>query len=205
MNKHVRFISGVGLAVALSACDREPVIPMEPIGVETGTRQPVQEDVLGANQVAPVTAQRREAEVEFRTSAGVKLEGDAEFIETNEGLRVELEVSDAPRGAKSILVHESGDCSLIGTGKDSESPRAPRIVGVQEATDLGNLGSLLVDADGDGKFEVLVPKANLIPGDQRSFLGKALVLVEAHDPKTDPKAKHAMGEAIACGVIQPES
>lgn len=205
MNKHALFLSGVGLALAVAACEREPVIPMEPIGVETGTRQPVQEDVLGANQVTPVTAQRREAEVEFRTAAGLKLEGDAEFVETNEGLRVQLEVSDAPRGAKSILVHEGGDCSLIGTSKDSESPRAPRIVAAREAADLGNLGSLQVDEGGDGKFQVLVPKANLIPGDQRSFLGKALVLVEAHDPKTDPKAKHALGEAIACGVIQPES
>ncbi|MGE0326225.1 MAG: superoxide dismutase family protein [Polyangiaceae bacterium] len=156
-----------------------------------------------ASAAAPADGDAREAEAEFASVPKMKLSGDAELKETADGVRIEISVEDAPKGKKAVHIHEKDDCSDI-AGKSMGAHFSPdgNKHGLPSASEhhLGDLGNLEVDEDGDGTLTIVVPKANLKPGDARSFIGKAIVIHEGED-HGDGESGNA-GKPIACAPIK---
>lgn len=129
------------------------------------------------------------------------LDGKVELEEVDNGVRVEVNVDDAPPGKKGIHIHEKGDCSdipalsmrehLHGDGHEHGLPGSPK-------KHVGDLGNIQIAPDGKGSLEITAPGANLRPNDPKSFLGRAIVIHAGEDTGKDPG-----GAPIACGVIKP--
>jgi Cu-Zn family superoxide dismutase len=144
----------------------------------------------------------KEAKAEFKTVKGMKLSGEAKFEQVPGGLRITVEVDDAPPGMKGVHIHQKGDCSDI-EGKSMGEHFAPmsKKHGLPSASEhhLGDLGNIQIEKDGEGKLEITVMGANLEKGDPMSFLGKAIVIHQGRDVGTQPSG--GSGKPLACGVI----
>jgi Cu-Zn family superoxide dismutase len=158
-----------------------------------------------APEMSPVGHALLKAEADLKAAPGAKIDGEAKFEEVPEGVRVVVEVENAPPGRKGVHIHEKGDCSDI-KGMSMGQHLAPmgESHGLPGAAQhhLGDLGNITIAKDGKGKLEIVAPKANLKPGDKLSFLGKAIVVHAGEDTGTGTSGNS--GEPIACGVIQRE-
>lgn len=146
-----------------------------------------------------------EADAEFQAAPGTKITGEAEFTELATGVRIEVEVENAPVGEKGIHIHEKGDCSDIPNKSmgDHFAPKGAKhgLPGAPERH-LGDLGNITIDSEGKGKLDITVPGANLKPNDAMSFLGKALVLHESNDKGTGEAGD--AGKPVACALIKAD-
>ena len=177
--------------------------PDEPAGDPPTVKAMPRADDASA-PVVPTRGMRAEAELE--AADGQKIEGEAEFYDTGTGVRVVAEIEDAKPGLHGIHVHERGDCSNI-KGKSMGGHFAPEghdhaLPAEATARHLGDLGNIEVTEDGEGRLEVTVPRANLKPGDAKSFLGKALVIHMGKDSGKSKQPSGDSGDPIACGVIE---
>lgn len=190
-----RFAASAGLLILVSACAESvpPASPESPGGTEQGGEQPGQQET-------------RKAEAKLQSPPGMKLAGDAKFVEENGAVKITVDVEDAPSGYKGIHIHEKGDCSDP-KGKSMGEHFAPGqhnhgIPGKQAEHHLGDLGNIMINADGKGHLEFTVPEANLKPGDPMSFLGRAVIIHEGEDKGVQPSGE--AGDPIACGRIDPK-
>src|SRR5690606_40149385 len=134
---------------------------------------------------APAKAPKRlAAEADCRTNTGSDLEGEAHFEETPEGVRVVVDVEKAPPGKLGVHIHRFGDCSDI-AGQSMGSHFAPRKhphgLPPQTERHLGDLGNIEIGKDGTGRLEIVIPEANLRPGDTLSFVNRAIVIHQGED------------------------
>jgi len=147
---------------------------------------------------------RQEAEATFVAAPGVAFKGDAELKEVAGGVEIEVDVDQGPAGRKGIHIHQKGDCSDV-PGKsmgEHYTAMGEDHHGLPTAQEhhLGDLGNIQIQGDGEGKLKIVVPGANLIPGKERSFVGKAIVVHETTDVGTQPSGQS--GKPIACAVIR---
>lgn len=193
------------LCLATFACERDPVVPQESPTTVAPPATPLDPTQRAERPDEPKRQEKREAEAEFKATSGLSLKGEAEFKETPEGVRIEVEVKDAPIGMKGIHIHEKGDCSNI-PGKSMGEHFAPTDkdhgLPAADKKHLGDLGNIEVNDKGEGKLEIVVAKANLIPGDPLSFLGKSIVIHTAEDVGTGESGQS--GQPIACAVINKD-
>lgn len=63
---------------------------------------------------------------------------------------------------------------------------------------MGDLGTLTVDADGNGKLEYVIPGMNLDAGDTMSLIGKSLVI---HEGDKSGRTNKSFGKPLACGGV----
>lgn len=147
----------------------------------------------------------RKAEAKFKVASGYKLSGKAKLEETATGVKVVVDLDDAPPGKKGIHVHEKPDCSDI-PNKSMGEHFAPggKAHGLppSAARHLGDLGNIEVNKDGDAHFEFVAANANLKAGDPMSFLNRALVIHESSDKGAQPSGNS--GKPIACAVIEKD-
>ena len=148
----------------------------------------------------------RQAETLLSTTAATQLNGKARFSETQDGVRVVLDVENAKPGMQAVHVHERGDCGDI-AGKSMGEHFAPehKQHGLPDDAQhhLGDLGNIEIGDDGKGTLEIVAPRASLKPNDAHTFLGKALVVHESSDKGTGPSGDS--GTPVACGVIVPSN
>lgn len=187
-----RFAASAGLLILVSACaENVPAAsPESPGAMEEG----------GEPQEA------RKAEAKLQSRPGMKLAGDAKLVEESGAVKITVDVQDGPPGYKGIHIHERGDCSDP-KGKSmgehfAAGQRTHGIPGKQAEHHLGDLGNILINADGKGHLELTVPEANLRPGDPMSFVGKAVIIHEGEDKGVQPAG--GAGDPIACGRIDPK-
>jgi Cu-Zn family superoxide dismutase len=146
------------------------------------------------------------AEAELTAAPGAGIEGKATFIEEPGGVRVVLEVENAPPGKKGVHVHERGDCSDIEA--QSMGPHfAPKLEqhalpAEGEEHHMGDLGNIVVSADGTGRLEIKATDATLGADSGTSFLGRALVVHAGEDAGSVSQPAGDSGKPMACGVIQ---
>jgi len=161
-----------------------------------------------ANQVAEseqTSDARKRAEATFAAAPGVKLTGDAKLKEVAGGVQIEVEVEDAPAGEKGIHIHQKGDCTDIpgkSMGEHYAVTSPHHGLPTESEHHLGDLGNIDVGRNGEGNLIIVVPGANLESGQERSFVGKAIVVHEAQDVGTDPSGNS--GKPIACAVIRAD-
>ncbi|MCE9593859.1 MAG: superoxide dismutase family protein [Planctomycetes bacterium] len=125
------------------------------------------------------------------------LTGLAVFTETSDGVRVSLSVQGAPSGVHGVFVCDGPTCSASGghfnPGREAHGSRA------SSSHHAGDLGNLIVNADGVGTLDVLCPDLS-VNTRATSVIGKVLVLTERADDLTTQPSGDA-GAKLACGEI----
>lgn len=147
----------------------------------------------------------REAEAEFEAAKGYKLKGEAELDELADGVKIVVEVKDAPAGKRGIHIHEKPDCSDIAGKSMGEhyNPTAnPHALPPASSRHLGDLGNIEVTKDGKGRLETVIPHANLKENDPVSLLDRAIVIHEDEDTGVQPSG--GAGKPMACAVIKKD-
>ncbi|HTV22456.1 MAG TPA: superoxide dismutase family protein [Polyangiaceae bacterium] len=141
--------------------------------------------------------------VALQAKSGSTLSGNATLTETPEGVKVELTVEHVSPGDHGAHVHEKGDCSApdgASAGGHFNPASSQHALPSNEPRHLGDLGNIVVGADGTGKIEIVAPGANLKEGDPNSFLGKAIIVHEKKDDGGQPTGN--AGGRIGCGEIK---
>lgn len=189
------------LALLTGACGRQADQRTTP---DTTTNEVIGPIAETRSSETPATPEARRAVADLDTTPATKLQAEASFEETAEGVKVVLQVEHAKPGKQAVHVHEIGDCSDI-SGKSMGEHFAPDYQqhALPEITHrhLGDLGNIEIDREGKGVLEITAPRATLKPRDPSSFLGKALVVHEGEDKGTGPSGDS--GTPVACGVIKP--
>jgi superoxide dismutase, Cu-Zn family len=151
------------------------------------------------------SASPQSAHAEIVDGQGQKI-GTATLVQTNTGVRIDVNVSQLPSGEHGIHLHTVGKCEAPGFtsagghfnpdtkkhGKDN--PDGPH---------AGDLLNLEVGPDGTAKASFVDTRVTLGDGANSLFHegGTAVVIHEKSDDyKTDPSGNS--GARIACGVIQ---
>ena len=137
------------------------------------------------------------------TSESSVLTGQADFEDTPEGLRVRIEVSQAPPGTHAVHIHEFGHCEEAGKAAGSHYnpkgvPHGELLVGGLARAHAGDFGNLKIDAQGHGSFERVYPGIRLSDG-QYTVGGRAVIVHEKEDDFSQPTGN--AGSRIGCGVI----
>lgn len=156
----------------------------------------------------PGSAVGRVAEAELDEAPGQDVDGDLKFETAPDGVRISGSIEASP-GVHGFHIHEKGDCSDI-AGKSMGAHFAPD--GHEHALPteganrhLGDLGNVVIEADGKAKLDFVIIGANLTASDAHSLLGRSIVL---HASKDVGKAEQPAGDSgtpIACGVIKLDS
>lgn len=140
------------------------------------------------------------------TAKGSTLIGSVAFMETAEGLQVEVSVANVPEGKHGFHIHEKGDCS--DEGKAAGGHYNPANVkhglmaqeGPQHAH-AGDMGNIEVASDGTGTLSVFLPGIYLV-GKEPSVAGLSVILHEKEDDFSQPTGN--AGGRIGCGIIMIE-
>jgi Cu-Zn family superoxide dismutase len=99
-------------------------------------------------------------------------------------------------------VHEKGDCSDIpgkSMGAHFALPGQSHGLPGADRHHLGDLGNIEISDEGEAALSITGLGATLIPGDSRSFLGKAIVIHEQRDQGTGESGES--GRPIGCAII----
>jgi len=143
-----------------------------------------------------------DAEAKFLAAPKVTLKGEARLNQRDDGVHIDVELSEGPPGTHGIHIHQKADCSDI-PGKsmgDHFAPEShPHGLPTAAAHHLGDLGNIEIGTNGAADFEIVVPRANLQKGHEHSFLNRALVIHEKRDIGTGKSGES--GTPIACASI----
>jgi Cu-Zn family superoxide dismutase len=196
----VRATGALLITAALFGCNSESR------GDRTGAPVTASESSEAPLAAGESSAEEPRAEAALTAAPGAKIEGKATFIEEPGGVRVVLEVENAPPGRKGVHVHERGDCSDI-PAKSMGPHFAPKLEqhalpAEGDSHHLGDLGNIDVNADGTGRLEIKAVDATLGGDDGTSFLGRALVVHTGEDAGSVAQPAGDSGAPMACGVIQ---
>jgi Cu-Zn family superoxide dismutase len=207
MKYHYRTLGLLALPLCSFACKADPGTDMD----VRQTAAPLEPNpgAAAASPPAPLpkpepVAVALEATAHFIAVPGSKLHGDAQLMQTVDGVMIEVDIADAPTGLKGMHVHEKPDCSDI-AGKSMGSHFAPdhheHGLPQNQRHHLGDLGNISVAAGGTGTAKELVRGATLVPGDAHSLLNRSIVIHEGEDHGPgDPSGKS--GKPMACAVIE---
>lgn len=152
---------------------------------------------------APEAAAPKSVETIFQSKSGSKLSGKATLTETDEGVKVVLSVDGVSPGDHGAHVHETGDCSApdaASAGGHFNPAASPHALPTGSPRHLGDLGNIVIAADGKGTLEIVAPGANLKEGDPNSFLGRAIIVHEKKDDGGQPTGN--AGGRIGCAEIK---
>jgi Cu-Zn family superoxide dismutase len=143
-----------------------------------------------------------DAEATFLAAPKVKLKGEARFNQRDDGVHVDVELSEGPPGTHGLHIHQKADCSDIpgkSMGEHFAPDNHPHGLPSAPAHHLGDLGNIEIASNGTADFEIVVPKANLQKDNARSFLNRALVIHEKRDTGSGKSGES--GSPIGCAAI----
>jgi Cu-Zn family superoxide dismutase len=132
--------------------------------------------------------------------------GTASFVQSSNGVRLTLNVSDLPPGVHGFHIHTVGKCDppdFKSAGGHFNPEGKKHGLKNPEGHHAGDLENLTVAANGKATAKVLVTGATLGEGANSLFQlgGTALVIhADPDDEMTDPAGN--AGARIACGVIR---
>jgi Cu-Zn family superoxide dismutase len=134
-----------------------------------------------------------------------KVVGMASFVETDNGVRVRLEVKGLSAGLHAVHIHAVGKCdapAFTSAGGHFNPAQKKHGYKSPEGAHAGDLPNMLVAKDGSGRFEVLTDAVTLAAGPASIFDadGSAVVVhAGVDDHASDPTGN--AGDRAACGVI----
>jgi Cu-Zn family superoxide dismutase len=134
--------------------------------------------------------------------------GTAAFIETPEGVRIEIVLANPSHEGRAVHIHETGVCEppdFLSAGAHFNPEGRKHGLLNPEGPHAGDLQNFAYDADDEPTYIVLNSRVTLGSG-KNSLLkagGTALVMHETYeDHTTDPSGN--AGARIVCGVIAKE-
>lgn len=187
---------GAPEAPAAPATPAAPALPPEP----AAPAAPATPEAPAAPAAAPAA---KTVSIAIDAKSGSKLAGKATFTEVEGGVKVIVEVTNAPAGKIATHVHEVGDCSAPdGKSAGGHFNPASKDHGLPDAAahHLGDLGNIEVSKEGVGRTELVVMGANLKDGDPMSYVGRSIIVHEKMDDGGQPTGN--AGGRIGCGVIK---
>lgn len=139
------------------------------------------------------------------TQEGSGITGSADFEETAGGLKVSVEIQNAPPGFHGFHIHEKGDCGDSGKAAGGHFnpdgvPHGDLLRDGFVQAHAGDFGNIEIEPDGRGVLNKVFPELNLGKGPY-SVAGRSLILHEKEDDYGQPTGN--AGGRIACGVIHP--
>jgi Cu-Zn family superoxide dismutase len=152
---------------------------------------------LSACEAAPTAAGGT-----FTASASSNVGGAARFMQEGAAVHVTVVVQGLAPGTYGVHIHEKGDCSapdFSSAGAHFNPTNAPHACPPTEPRHAGDLGNIVVGADGNGLLDLRTSDVSLGPG-ARSVLGRAVIVHAMKDDcMTQPSG--ASGARIGCAVI----
>ena len=151
---------------------------------------------------APAFAEHGHAEIRG-TADGSAITGTAALTDTPQGLKIIVQLQQAPSGTHGLHIHQSGTCGSGGqaAGGHYNPDGAPHgfvlADGLRHAH-VGDLGNIEIGADGSGTLELIVPNVTL-SGNRYNVAGRAIILHEWADDFSQPAGN--AGGRIACGPV----
>ncbi|MBK7583070.1 MAG: superoxide dismutase family protein [Myxococcales bacterium] len=142
-------------------------------------------------------------EIAIEGRSGSKLTGTLTLEQVDDGVKVSLMVKNAPPGHHGAHIHEKADCSApdAKSAGDHFNPDGHKHgMPPGDERHLGDLGNLDVGKNGEGKIDMVVKGANLIPGDKHSFLDRGVIVHQKKDDGGQPTGN--AGGRIGCGEIK---
>ncbi|MET0339423.1 MAG: superoxide dismutase family protein [Polyangiales bacterium] len=176
-----------------------------------------QAQVLDAGRVAPSSdagvvdagpsydagkrGKRASAKIEAR-SGNTTLAGTIVFEELDDTVIVSLKLTGAPPGPHGVHLHAKGDCSAADatSAGDHWNPTSGVHGAPSDATHLGDLGNLIVGADGTASTALANTHWAIGDGSPNDVIGKAIVVHGGPDDLTTQPSGNS-GPRIGCGVI----
>lgn len=148
-----------------------------------------------------------DAVVQLEGKSGSSLTGTAELRRTGTGVLLTLRVNNAAPGVHGVHLHEVGDCSApdaTSAGAHWNPTAAPHGHLGKPPAHLGDIGNLVVDAEGRGALEFVTELWTVGGGGLNDVLGKALVIhATADDLASQPSGNS--GARIGCGVVSGDA
>lgn len=137
------------------------------------------------------------------TTEGSKVSGIVTMEETADGLKIVVQLENAPQGEHGFHIHEFGDCGDMGKNAGSHfnpqgNPHGQIMKDGMAKAHPGDLGNVTIKEDGTGRLEAVVPKLSLSSGEY-NVAGHAVVLHEKIDDFSQPVGN--AGGRIGCGPI----
>lgn len=138
------------------------------------------------------------------TAAGSDLSGLVTFTPTDYGMVIEGNLSEAPQGFHGFHIHENGSCADGGSAAGGHfNPDGVKhgklVIDGFSGAHAGDLGNIIINADGDGILFQQVSGLTLTDG-KYAIANRAIILHEKMDDFGQPTGN--AGGRIGCGVIQ---
>ena len=156
-----------------------------------------------AGCAAPFGEAPASARAYFEAVGGLSIGGVALMSQHEHELRIVIDVVGASPGAHGVHVHDAlscGELEALGQGHHFNPDRAshgdPRDTQHSHAGDLGNI---LVDAQGNGHLEFTTRRLSIAIG-ERDIVRRVITISEARDDFTS-QPYGASGPLIACALI----
>ena len=143
--------------------------------------------------------------VPMSSKSGSDVSGVIEFMQTEEGVTMNVDLEGLTQGTHAIHIHQNGDCSSD-DGKSAGGHWDPTMEdhgkwgeGMYHSGDIGNLE---VSEDGKATLEFTTGKWCIGCDDEmKNIIGKGVIVhASADDFKSQPSG--AAGARVACGVIE---
>ena len=137
------------------------------------------------------------------TAPGSTISGTAAFTDTDDGLKISVQVANASPGKHGLHIHQFGDCG--DAGKAAGGHYNPD--GVQhgylpkdgfDASHAGDFGNIEIGPNGSGTLELTIAGLSLSE-EAYSVGGRAVILHEQVDDFSQPTGN--AGGRMACGPI----
>ncbi len=137
------------------------------------------------------------------TQEGSIVAGDVLFEDTAEGLKISAQLGGLTPGDHGFHIHQYGACSDSGkaAGGHYNPEGAPHGLLAKDGAEhahAGDLGNILIAADGTGSMQTTVPGLTLLSGNY-SVAGRSVVIHENKDDFSQPLGN--AGSRVGCGEI----
>jgi Cu-Zn family superoxide dismutase len=138
------------------------------------------------------------------TAVDSAITGNVTLTEEKGGLTVVAKVSNVPPGSHGFHIHAIGNCGDVGKAagghfNPDKSPHGLYPMNGPMKAMAGDMGNLVVGADGAGSFSVFMPGLTLNDG-KYAVNGLSIILHEKADDFSQPSGN--AGGRIACGIIE---
>jgi len=138
------------------------------------------------------------------TAPDSKISGTVTLTEEKGGLTVVAKILNAPTGNHGFHIHAIGNCGDMGkaAGGHFNPDKSPHglypMDGPMKAM-AGDMGNIVVGANGSGDFSVFMPGLTLKDG-KYAVNGLSIIMHEKKDDFSQPAGN--AGGRIACGIIE---
>lgn len=138
------------------------------------------------------------------SASGSQVEGSATFTQTENGVRMVLDLRHVAPGMHALHLHQKGDCSApdATSAGDHWNPtsEAHGHRGQSDEFHAGDIDNIEAAADSTVRFEATVEGWTIGGDSTTNIIGKAVIIHANPDDFTSQPAGNA-GARIACGVI----